>query len=167
MDPTKLRISTGFRGFFRGTLQLPSQVSSSWEKSFLSYKCVLLIYIWKKDKIRGSCMSRGRNATKHCTSMCQENRSQGAGTALACRLETPVFRKGWIWKGIDQHVLKLPSTVRDFQCLSGVRRWILGSWPLFPHARYTWNKRWFCRAEAEGEKFNQVLVLHLHWHASF
>lgn len=106
-------------------------MSSSWEKSFLSYKCVLLIYIWNKGKIRGSCMSLGRNATIPCTFMYQENRSQVAGTALAWRLETPVFRKGWIWKGIGLHVLKLPSTVRDFPCLSGVRRWVLESWPLF------------------------------------
>lgn len=114
MDPTKFRISTGFRGSFRGILQLPSQLNSSWEKSFLSYKCVLLIYIWNKSKIRGSCMSLGRNATIPCTSIYQGNKGKVASTALAWRLETSVFRKGWIWKGVGLCVLQLPYAVGDY-----------------------------------------------------
>lgn len=108
-------------------------------------------------------MSLGRNATKPCTSMCWENRSQGAGTALACRLETPVFRKGWIWKGIGQHVLKLPSTVRGFQCLSGVRSEYWG--PGLPsHVPGTHEIK---DDFAEQKEKGRSLVVHLHWRASF
>lgn len=134
MGPTKFRISTEFRGSFRGILQLPSQVNSSWETSFLSCKCVLLIYVWNKSEIRGSCMSLGRNASIPCTSMYQGNKGKVASTALAWRLETSAFRKGWIWNGIGLCVLQLPYPDEDFSVSQvwGSEYWSPGLSPHLP-----------------------------------
>lgn len=70
---------------------------------------VLLVYIWKKGEIRGSCMNKGRNfmlqrcptgrnPTVPCTSMCLGSRSWAAGSYGTClgTGSSPV-RRGWIW----------------------------------------------------------------------
>lgn len=50
MDPAKLGVSMGFRGYFRDTLELPLQMSSSREKSFLS--CLMFCWFTSRRKAR-------------------------------------------------------------------------------------------------------------------